>query len=200
MLLFAAAPESAAALQTPAFAVAPDSSADQHAHIHIGPVLEEPELARALRSGLPIRLRVRIELWRDGFFDDLAGDATWTAVMLYEPLGESYIVRTTASESVSRRYSSYDEARAVIEGGITLPLAPGRAGRYYYTATLEVETLSLSDLEELEHWLRGELRPAVGGEGSVVGAVGEGFKRLLVRLLRLPTRRYEARSKEFEVR
>lgn len=195
--LLAAVPAPA---QAPAFAVTPDSSARQRAHIRVGPVLGEPQLGRALRSGLPVRLRVHVELWRDGFFDDLVGDASWTAVLLYEPIGEDYIVRTTASESVSRRYSSYKAARTAVEGGITLPLAPGRAGRYYYTATLEVETLSLSDLEELQHWLQGELRPAVGGEGSVTGALGEGFKRLLVRVLRLPTRRYDARSPEFEVR
>jgi hypothetical protein len=81
-----------------------------------------------------------------------------------------------------------------------LSSGPTRAGRYYYLAHLEIETLSLSDLEELERWLQGELGPAVGGGRSLTGAVGEGAKRLLIRLLGLPTRRVEARSDRFEVR
>ncbi|HEX7050775.1 MAG TPA: hypothetical protein VF188_11275, partial [Longimicrobiales bacterium] len=76
---------------------------------------------------------------------------------------------------------------------------PVRSGRYYYTATLELETLSLSDLEELERWLEGELEPAVSGEGSVPGALGQGMKRLLIRVLGLPARTFEARSEMFRI-
>jgi hypothetical protein len=73
------------------------------------------------------------------------------------------------------------------------------SGRYYYTAVLQIETLSLSDLDELERWLQGELGPAVSGRRSLSDAVGEGAKRLLIRLLGLPTRRVEARSDRFRI-
>ena len=78
-------------------------------------------------------------------------------------------------------------------------MRPRTPGRYYYTATLELETLSLSDLEELERWLQGELQPAVTGDRSIPGAVGQGAKRLMIRLLGLPARRLEGRSGKFEV-
>jgi hypothetical protein len=77
---------------------------------------------------------------------------------------------------------------------------PIRPGRYYYIVSLEIETLSLSDLEELERWLRGELEPAVRGGGSVGEALGTGVKRLLLRVLDVPARRYQARSSRFRVR
>ncbi|HEU0051954.1 MAG TPA: hypothetical protein VFQ39_02210, partial [Longimicrobium sp.] len=79
-------------------------------------------------------------------------------------------------------------------------MRPERAGRYYYLARLEVETLSLSDLEELRRWLRGEARPAVAGEKPVGRAVERGLKRFFVRLLGLPARRYEARTHVFNAR
>jgi hypothetical protein len=62
---------------------------------------------------------------------------------------------------------------------------------------MEIETLSLSDLEELERWLQGELQPAVSGKRSVPGAVGQGAKRIMIRMLGLPTRRLEAKTEKF---
>lgn len=197
-LLFGAAPPAGAAPQG-AFAVAPDAAAGFRALVRIGPILSDPALEEAARSGLPLRLKSRVELWRDGFFDDLEGAHGTTWVLLYEPLEDRFIVRSQASPTQVRRFTSFGAARAAIEGEHTLPLRPARPGRYYYTAVLELETLSLSDLEELERWLKGELQPAVSGEGSVPGAVGKGVKRLFIRVLGLPARRFEARSDWFRV-
>ncbi len=120
-------------------------------------------------------------------------------MLLYEPLEDRFAVRSQSSPSDVRRFSSFEAARAAVEGVHALGLRPMRSGRFYYTAVLELETLSLSDLEELERWLQGELEPAVSGEGSVPGAVGRGVKRLFIRVLGLPARRYEARSDWFRV-
>jgi len=198
LLLAGAAPESnfAPDPQQAALAVAWDS-ANGRARLRIGAVLGSDELEHATRSGLPVRVRVRIELWRDGFFDDLEGSETWTTVLLYEPLERQYVVRPPLGPA--RRYADYRAARAGIEAEYDVSVKPSREGNHYYTATLEIETLSLSDLEELERWLQGELRPAVSGERSVSGAVSEGAKRLLIRLLGLPARRVEARTPKFRV-
>ncbi len=69
---------------------------------------------------------------------------------------------------------------------------PG-TGRYYYEARLEVEILSLGDLDELEHWLRGE----VAEEDDVGSAFGRGLKRLFIRLIGLSARQYQARTDLF---
>ncbi|MGH7501651.1 MAG: DUF4390 domain-containing protein [Longimicrobiales bacterium] len=183
--------------QTANLAVRPDTASDQRALLRIGAVLDDSALEEATRSGLPVRVRARVELWRDGFFDDLEATANWNAVLLYEPLEKQYIVR--APDGDAQRFTTYDRARAAVEREIPLSIRPVRTGRYYYLAHLEIETLSLSDLEELERWLQGELGPAVGGDRSLTGAVSEGAKRLLIRLLGLPARRVEARSDRFEV-
>ncbi|HUF67723.1 MAG TPA: hypothetical protein VMM79_03655 [Longimicrobiales bacterium] len=191
-----AAPDTTA-VQEPPLAVRADSTADRRAVLRIGGVLDDEALENAVASGLPLRIGVRVELWRDGFFDGLEGGEDWATMLLFEPLERHYVVRTATGGA--SRFRDYAAARAAIEAVYPLALAPRRSGRYYYTATLEIETLSLSDLEELERWLRGELGPAVSGERSIVNAMGEGVKRLLIRLLGLPSRRIEARSERFTI-
>jgi hypothetical protein len=60
-----------------------------------------------------------------------------------------------------------------------------------------VETLSLDELDELRRWLRGEARPAEAGRPP--RGVERGVRRIFVRLLGLPSRRYEARTAIFRV-
>jgi hypothetical protein len=197
----AAVPRDDGLVQSPALVVAADPAAGYRPLVRVGAVLDDPALEEAVRSGLPLRLRFRVELWRDGFIDNLVADQTWAAVIVHEPLEKQYLVRiqqTGAEET--RRVSSYESARALVEAVYRPTLRPPRPGRYYYTATLEVETLSLSDLEELERWLRGELRPAVSGKRSLPSAAGQGAKRLLLRILGLSARRHEVRSDWFVVR
>jgi hypothetical protein len=67
----------------------------------------------------------------------------------------------------------------------------------YYNAELEVEMMSVNDLDELERWLRGELRPAARGERNPGTAVTRGVRSLVVRLLGSENRRYQARSGTF---
>jgi hypothetical protein len=160
--------------------------------------LEDDALEEAVRSGLPLRLRFRVELWRDEWFDDLVGQADWSAVLAFEPLERSYLVAAPGAEALAR-YPTYADATEALERPYIPAIRPRREGRYYYIAVLEIETLSLSDLDELERWLRGELEPVVRGRGSVTDAVGTGLKRVLIRVLGLPARRYEARSRPFRI-
>lgn len=174
-----------------------DTAAGGRAVLAIGDVLDDDALEQAVLSGLPLRVNVRVELWRDGFFDDLEASHTWTTVLLFEPLERQFLLR--APTGAARRFQDFALARAAVEAEYPLELAPRRPGRYYFTAALEIETLSLSDLDELERWLRGELGPAVSGQRSIADAMGEGAKRLLIRLLGLPSRRVEAKSEPFRV-
>ena len=80
-----------------------------------------------------------------------------------------------------------------------LKLEPAGPGRYSALVVVEMETLSLSDLEELQRWLRGDLAPAVAGEEDVEGAVARGVRRLFVRALGLPAQRLRLRTPTFEI-
>ena len=167
--------------------------------ILVGPVLDDDALRDAVGSGLPLRLRFSVELWKDGWFDQLAAQSVWSGVLAYEPLERQYLAGDVAA-AVLLPYGGYDQARASLEREWRPQILPREKGRYYYLVTLEVETLSLSDLDELERWLGGELEPAVRGGGSVTGALGTGVKRLLIRVLDLPARRFIARSGRFTLR
>lgn len=166
--------------------------------VRVGGALDDRALEEAVVSGLPLRMRFRAELWRDTWFDDLVQQETWTAVLAFEPLEQRFLTVGPGSDSVGR-YADYDAARQALGRPYSPTMGPVMDGRYYYLVYLEIETLSLSDLDELERWLHGELGPVVRGDGSVTGAIGTGLKRLLVRVLGLPARRYEARSEPFRV-
>lgn len=169
--------------------------------VRLGGLVQGSDLDDALHSGLPLRVQVVAELWRDRFFDSQEGRAEWRATVVYDPLERQYRVRTSDpsadTASQGRRVATLGAVRDELQRAFTVPLRPAREGTFYYTATLEVETLSLSDLEELQRWLQGELAPAVGGEGDVEGAVGRGVRRLMVRMLGLPARRVRARTEPF---
>ena len=166
--------------------------------VRLGDLLEDPSLRNALLSGLPLRIRIVAELWRDGLFDSESGRAEWRATVVHDPLARTYLVESSG-ETGERVVSSPEEASTILRRSFHVPLIPERQGRYYYLAHVEVETLSLSDLEELGRWLRGDLAPAVAGEEDMEGAVAKGVRRLVVRVLGLPARRFRMRTPTFEV-
>jgi hypothetical protein len=94
---------------------------------------------------------------------------------------------------------SIGAVREALERSFSLPLRPREQGRYYYLGEVQVETLSLTDLEELQRWLHGDLAPAVKGDQTMETAMGRGVRRMLVRVLGLPARSFKVRTPTFEV-
>lgn len=168
--------------------------------ISIGNLFDEGGLTHALHSGLPLRIEIVTELWKDGFFDSQRGRADWRASVVYDPLEQRYRVTTGENGSTEVSVDSLPAVRAVLQEAFSVPLEPKENGRFYYLGQVEVQTLSLSDLEELQRWLHGDLAPAVAGEDKVGSAVGRGVRRMLVRMLGLPARRFDVRTETFEIR
>lgn len=166
--------------------------------VRIGDILSDGGLRDALHSGLPLRILLEVELWKDRFFDSQRGSAEWRATVLYEPLDRTYQIETSGSAEPIVA-TSLAEAGRVLSRVFTVSLRPTEEGRYYYDGQLVVETLSLSDLEELQRWLRGDLGPAATGEGRGEDAMGSGMRRIVVRMLGLPARRFQVRTPSFEI-
>ena len=155
-----------------------------------------------LRSGLPVRLHYRVEVWRsrNGWLDQLTRQVYWDVVVRHEPLLDQYTMLTIFGSRVQeRRYATLDALTAALAFAYQINISPAEAGSYYYTATLEVSTLSDSDLDELERFLEGDLEAARGREG-IGDALGRGATRFLLRLAGLPSLRLEARTERFAVR
>ncbi len=158
----------------------------------------------ALRSGLPVRLHYRVEVWRSrgAWFDTFERQAEWDVLIRHEPLLDQYTLLTfVGAARQERRYATLDALGAAVAFAYQVNVRPVEAGRYYYIASLEVTTLSDSDLDELERFLAGELGPAdESGNENLGDALGRGATRFLLRLAGLPSLRLEARSQAFRVR
>lgn len=154
-----------------------------------------------IRSGFPARIHYKIERWAaGGFADDLRATREWNVIVRYDQLAGVFnvarVFRGTATPL--GQAITIEGADSIVARLTRTPIPPPRRGeRSYYTLAIELEMLSLSDLDELEHWLRGEFRPAVRGERNPGTALTRGIRTLVVRLLGGEKRRYEARSPTF---
>jgi hypothetical protein len=156
-----------------------------------------------LRSGLPVRLHYRIEVWRsrDGWLDQLTRQVYWDVVARHEPLLDQYTMLTIFGSRVQeRRYATLDALTAAIAFAYQINVSPSESGNYYYTASLEVSTLSDTDIDELERFLAGDLDGGSRGGEGIGDAVGRGATRFLLRLAGLPSLRLEARTRRFSLR
>jgi hypothetical protein len=184
--------------------VSSSSAAPAGPVIRTANVIADRELQKLLQNGFPANLHYRADLWsRGGWFDDVEASIEWDVFVRYEPLTKTYrvarVIGNRGAENLGR-FERYEDAQAAIARPYTPPLPARRTrARQYYIVVLEVEVLSMSDLDEVERWLSGELRPAVRGKRNPGTALGRGISTLATRLLGGEKRRYEQRTETFRV-
>ena len=167
-------------------------------------VFADGDIREMLHSGFPARLHYRLELWgAAGFFDDLKRQTEWDVIVRYNPLKRRYTATRIEGERITA-LGSFDNLNPV-EELLSHPTQPAFAApeghdKYYYSLALDVQMLSVSDLDEVERWLKGDLAPAVHGDKSPGTAIGQGAKTLITKLLGGQVKHYEARSKQFRPR
>jgi hypothetical protein len=143
-----------------------------------------------------------VEVWRsrEGWFDTFDRQAEWDVLVRHEPLLDQYTLLTfVGAARQERRYATLDALGAALAFAYQVNVRPNEEGRYYYAASLQVSTLSDSDLDELERFLAGDLG-RTEGEENLGDALGRGATRFLLRLAGLPSLRLEVRSERFSVR
>ncbi|MBI2409306.1 MAG: hypothetical protein HYV19_13500 [Gemmatimonadetes bacterium] len=164
-------------------------------------MLSGRKLQELLASGFPARLHFTVELWSTGgWVNDLERSTEWDVVVRWLAVERVYEVTQVSGDrpfSLGRFALLADAASAVARPTRAPIAAPAGRHRFYYQATLSVETLALSDLDEVERWLRGELRPAVRGERNPGTVIGRGLRTLATRLLGGEKREYVARTGVF---
>jgi hypothetical protein len=164
-------------------------------------LLADGRFVGLMRSGFPLRLHYRLELWRvrSSWFDQYVREVPWDAVARHDPLADDFVLIRTGGAVT--RYATPEELARALEIPYTIPLRPpppaGSGGRFYFLCRLDVTTLNDTDLEELSRWLKGDVGPAVSGEGNFGEALVRGAQRVLVRIAGLPRQRLEARSPTF---
>jgi len=177
--------------------------ADDEPLVSSAGLLADASMRDLLANGFPARLHYRLERWVGGrWFDDLKAASEWDVILKYEVLGKKYqVVRVVNKKAESLGdYLTLEEASTAVEAPYQTTIAlPKKGQRGYYNLLLDVEMLSLSDLDEVERWLRGELKPAVSGKKNPGTALGRGVRTLVVRLLGGEKRHYEARTGTFRL-
>lgn len=183
----------------PRFAIRPLGAAEGwRPEIQADHILQDDALRHALESGLPLRFHLRVELWEKRVFDRLVDSQDRYLALEQDPIDRHYELDTGRG---TRSYATVAQAEAALHAALRPAIRPTvEPGRFYYLASLQIETLSLSDLEELRRWLRGEAGPAVQGDRSPERALESGLRRVIVRVIGLPARRYEGRSATFRMR
>jgi hypothetical protein len=165
-------------------------------------VLSERAFDELLRSGFPTRLHFRAELWTVGqWFDNDIDRHEWDLIVRYDVIERTYeVVRITADRIVSLGiFSRFADARTATELPFSPPLAaPTPQRKNYYNVQVEVQTIELKDLDEVQRWLRGEVRPAVQGRRNPGTALTRGVRTLISRILGGQVRHLEQRSPVFD--
>ncbi len=164
-------------------------------------LLADGQTRDLMRNGFPARLHFRLDLWTaSGLFNKLQGSRDWDVVARYEPLTKHYRAARIAGDRVTflGDFAHFPDLAAALAEPYDVALVPPQRGeRYYYNAVVDIEMLSLRDLDEVERWLRGDLRPAIHGQRNPGTAVTNGLRTLFLRLIGAQRRHYESRSKPF---
>lgn len=157
-------------------------------------LLADGKFIGLMRSGFPLRLHYRLELWRvrSSWFDQFVREVSWDAVARNDPLADDFVLIRQGGRII--RYATAEELAAALDIPYVVTLRPSDNGRYYFIAKLEVTTLNDTDLQELSRWLSGDVGPAVSSGENFGDALARGAQRVLVRLAGLPRQQLEARS------
>jgi hypothetical protein len=198
-----ALPVAATAQRAPRFdiGVAPASALTEGPVITSDGVLNDPKTREHLRNGFPARVHYRLELWRKGgVFDDLAGRADWNVLVSYEPAAQQYnLIRHSADDQVRENFGGFQSvtsAESQLGRAFKPPLHPNRSGRYYYHLTVDVQTVTGSDLEALQQWLRGPTSP---GKTNPLASLRSGLSTLFSRVIGGAAKTYERTTGIFTV-
>lgn len=158
-------------------------------------LFSDPDLRELVRSGFPLSLHFRLELWRvGGLFNDIEARHEWEIIVQYDPSAQRYrVVRREGGRLEDLgSFATLSTAQALIERPTRVSLLPAREGRrYYYDIALDIEALSVSDMDQLERWLRG-----VRG-GTAASAISTGVRTLMLRMLGGETRKFKHSSPKF---
>ncbi len=116
-----------------------------------------------LKHGRPLTFLYTVELWRERshWFDSLVASHLLEVRLRYDPWQEIYAVAGLGPDI--RQYLTAEEAEMGVSRHLHLKVAQldnMRADcRYYLILRADIKTLTLHDLNEVEGWLRGEVKP-----------------------------------------
>jgi hypothetical protein len=158
-------------------------------------LLADANTRELLSHGFTAGIHYRLELWRKGVIDDFDGRSEWDVLVSYDPTKRVYSVIRKQDNDVLENFGAFstvEAAEAQFGRAMRVPLRPIRPGRYYYILIVEVRTLTESDLDALQQWMRG-----TKGTNNPLSILGKGVGKLLSRVLGGAKRHYDQQSEMF---
>jgi hypothetical protein len=172
------------------------------ANVSTESLLDDPKTRELLHSGFPARIHYRLELWRKGggfLGDERHGLTEWDVLVAFDPAGAMFnVVRRGDENRMLENYGGFPTlvaAEAAFGRALRVDLHPDGSGKFYYNLVLDVQTLTVSDLDALQQWLRGPEAPSK----NPLKAIRNGIGTLVSRLLGGDKRHYERRSDVFTI-
>ncbi len=171
------------------------------AFVSVRGVLADKAFDELMRGGFPVRLHMKAELWRsDRFFNELVTSYEWEVHVKFSSFDAVYeVARVTADSVISLgAYKKLSDAQQAAE----LPFAPALPqppkGRESYVAVqADIQTMEMTDLAEVQSWLRGEAKPAIQGKKNPGRAITRALGSLVTRLLGAQIRHMDGKSETF---
>jgi hypothetical protein len=168
----------------------------------ISGILTEGNRQETLHGGFPTQIHGRLELWRQGRLGTYDRESVfdWDVIIEYLPATKVYHLRRIVENHADNlgEVETVEGAEQLLSKPYSPPLSPERrGGRYFYRFNAQISTVSLSDLDAWQRWIKGEAQPAVSGKKNPVGAFQRGLGSLLSRLLGGDSQSYERRSTSF---
>lgn len=151
-----------------------------------------------VNGAFPERMHFRLELWRKGgLFNDLDGRTEWDVLVSYDPTRQIFnVVRRLENQFEDfGGFTSIALADGQIARPFRVPLRASQSGHYYYNLTVEVRTLTETDLAALQQFLRGTPQAT----NKPLSWLGRSLGKLFSRVLGGDSRRYTQQSDEFGV-
>jgi hypothetical protein len=163
-------------------------------------LLADANTRELLRNGFATRIHFRLELWRKGgWFSDLSGRDEWDILVQQDPTTHQYSAVRRQNNQVTESFgesATVTSAESQFDRPFRSSLHPNRSGKYYYNLIAEVQTLTETDLDALQQWLRGPTSPQ---KSNPITAIRSGIGRLFSRMLGGGKQLYQGRSGVFEV-
>lgn len=163
----------------------------------------EARVRESLARGMPATLLVRAELWRrrNGWFDRHESGTEVQVRIRYEAWSEQYRIERPGGDMF--RVATLDSAARLLSRPWSLPV--GRVGRlrpgvrYYLVVEAVLKPLSVEDVQEVEGWLKGEVRSQGEAGFGVVTELPRALFDAVRNFAGFGDRRTRAVSEEFEL-
>lgn len=164
-------------------------------------MLNGPRIREPLAAGFPARFHFKVDLYTEGLLNQLERTVEYDMLVRRIALENVYEVLLLIDRPFSLgKFSRIEDAEAAVGRPIRVGIrAPRTKRKMYYQASLEVQVIESSDLDEVDRWLRGNIESPLKGRTNPGTALTRGLRSIAAKLLGGESRQYDVTSPSFRL-